>query len=84
MPEPTYAWCFDHGRLHIFRLTESNPDPWCTANWMPLTGATEDEALADKQQRYEDAQFIHHLDEDQQWHVIEVCALRYDRRATGA
>lgn len=47
-----FAWCFDHGRLHR--------DPgWCTASWVPLAGATEDEAMADKRRRFGAAEFTH-------------------------
>lgn len=52
----TYAWCFDHGCLHAF-----SGEPWCTAWWAPLTGATEDEALADKVARFGDAFFYDQL-----------------------
>ncbi len=59
---PTYAWCFSHGRMHTFVPSTEHPDgAWCTAEWMPLDGGTEDAALTDKQTRYGDAQFIHHL-----------------------
>lgn len=59
MSEPTlYAWCFSHGCIHRF-ITKR--DPWCTATWAPLVGSTEAEALADKQTRYGDAQFLHQL-----------------------
>lgn len=52
-----YAWCFDHGRMHVF-----DPEkPWCTAAWVPLDGHAEAEAVADKQTRYGNAQFLHDL-----------------------
>lgn len=59
-----YAWCFSHGRLHTFvpRGEAESPDgAWCTADWSRLAGASEGEALADKQDRYGDAQFLDHL-----------------------
>jgi hypothetical protein len=51
-----FAWCFSHGRLHRF-----DAQPWCTALWTSLAGNTEQEALADKQTRFGDAQFEHQL-----------------------
>jgi hypothetical protein len=60
-----YAWCFSHGRLHTF-----DGAPWCTATWTRLTGTTEAEALADKQARYGDAQFLHQLTGEQQLDLI--------------
>lgn len=63
-----WAWCFSHGRLHRFT---SGDEPWCTATWTRLTGATEDEALADKQARFGDAQFLHHLPDEQQLQLIQ-------------
>lgn len=57
-PTPTYAWCFSHGRMHTFY---SDREPWCTAMWAPVSGDTEEAALAAKRERYGDAQFIHHL-----------------------
>lgn len=62
-----YAWCFSHGRLHLFAEPEG---PWCTAGWVRLTGGFEEEALADKQTRFGDAQFLHHLPNDQQVAII--------------
>ncbi|MBD0743534.1 hypothetical protein [Streptomyces sp. CBMA152] len=65
MNEVTYAWCFSHGRLHRF-----DGDPWCTATWTPLDGGSETEALADKQARYGDAQFLHQLPDEQHLDLI--------------
>ncbi|WP_275558467.1 hypothetical protein [Streptomyces sp. 5-6(2022)] len=62
----TYAWCFSHGRLHHF-----DDEPWCTATWAILPGATEDEALATKEERYGDAEFLHQLRDDQQIALID-------------
>ncbi|NED75339.1 hypothetical protein G3I51_24050 [Streptomyces sp. SID9944] len=61
----TYVWCFSHGWLHCFA-----EEFWCTATWARLSGATEAEALADKQARYGDAQFLHHLPGEQQLSLI--------------
>lgn len=61
----TYAWCFSHGHLHRFDGT-----PWCTATWARITGATEADALADKQARYGDAQFLHQLPGGQQLQLV--------------
>ncbi|MFE1321630.1 hypothetical protein [Kitasatospora phosalacinea] len=54
-PQP-YVWCFDHGRTHNF-----SDGAWCTAWWVPLVGATEPEALADKAARFGDARFYDQL-----------------------
>jgi hypothetical protein len=78
MADQTYAWCFSHGRMHIFRPSSEYPDgAWCTARWMPLAGATEEDALADKQDRYGSAQFEHQLPFVKRTTVIEECARRY-------
>ncbi|GGV46010.1 hypothetical protein [Streptomyces spectabilis] len=63
----SYAWCFSHGSLHHF---ERRGEPWCTATWTWLDGATEDEALADKISRYSGARFLHELPDDQQLQLI--------------
>lgn len=49
-----FAWCFGHGRLH------ANPD-WCEAGWVKLDATTAAAALAEKQQRFGDARFLHEL-----------------------
>lgn len=54
-----YAWCFDHGRLHRFLLSEGC---WCTAAWVQLTGSTEEEAMESKQLIWGEAQFFDQLD----------------------
>jgi hypothetical protein len=64
---PNYAWCFSHGRLHHFA-----GHAWCTATWTPLTGTSEAEALADKHNRYGDAQFLDQLPLEQQYELIDV------------
>lgn len=69
-PEPTYAWCFSHGRLHTFWPSRT----WCTANWIEMDGATEEEALYDKQGRFGDASFIHDLPADLRLFVLAACA----------
>lgn len=60
-----YAWCFSHGRLHIF-----DDDPWCTATWVSLFGTTEEEALTAKMATYGEARFLHQLPDDQCRSVI--------------
>ncbi|MFD9564401.1 hypothetical protein [Streptomyces sp. NPDC059994] len=60
-----YAWCFSHGRLHRF-----DDEPWCTASWARLDGATEGDALTDKAARYGDAQFLDQLPGEQQFDLI--------------
>ena len=57
MPD-SFAWCFDHGRMHHFAADET---PWCDAAWVWLSGLTEAEAMADKQTRFGDAQFFDQL-----------------------
>lgn len=63
----TYAWCFDHGRLHPF-----TNGAWCTASWTPLTGGTETEALADKAARFGEAIFFDQLTTEQQLELIDI------------
>ena len=67
-PTGEWAWCFSHGRLHRFA---SGEEPWCTATWAWLRGATENEALVDKSITYGDAQFLHHLPAEQQLQLIQ-------------
>ncbi|MFD5564498.1 hypothetical protein [Kitasatospora griseola] len=56
MTDNPYVWCFDHGRIHNF-----SDGAWCTAWWVQLAGTTETEALADKANRFGDAQFYDQL-----------------------
>ncbi len=77
MREPTgppwFAWCFDHGRLHVFvpRGEHECPDgAWCTARWVRLAGTTEQEATADKEKRFGEAVFCHHLPPDEHLALI--------------
>lgn len=53
-----YAWCFSHGRQHCF---PEGGEPWCTAQWVWLEGASEAEALAWKARTYGEARFLHEL-----------------------
>ncbi|MGW7688797.1 hypothetical protein ACWGMA_07875 [Streptomyces asiaticus] len=62
----TYAWCFSHGRLHHF-----DDEPWCTATWAILPGATEDEAMTAKEEHYGNVEFLHQLPDDQQIALID-------------
>jgi hypothetical protein len=62
-----FAWCFSHGRLHRF----ARP-PWCTATWARLAGATEAEAMADKDARFGGAQFMHQLPLETQLELVEL------------
>ncbi|WP_369383219.1 hypothetical protein [Streptomyces sp. cg36] len=64
----TYAFCFSHGDLHVFR-----GEPWCTAAWVTLSGSTRDEALQDKRHRFGEARFVDGLSLEQQ---VEVLRLR--------
>lgn len=62
----SYAWCFDHGRMHDFFN-----GVWCTAWWVPLSGRTEAEAMADKAARFGDAQFYDQLPLEQRVALAE-------------
>lgn len=68
---PWYAWCFSHGRLHTFHPGPDDDGAWCTAEWSRLNGNNAQAALADKQTRYGDAQFLNELPLDVQMAVIE-------------
>jgi hypothetical protein len=57
-PRTVYAWCFSHGRMHTF---DNINDAWCTADWIPLAGTNEFDALADKIARYGNAEHHGHL-----------------------
>lgn len=65
----TFAWCFSHGTLHRFRTTDT---PWCTANWVWLSSRDESDAMADKQWRYGNAQFLDDLSPDDQAAVLDL------------
>lgn len=60
-----FAWCFSHGVMHHFA-----GDPWCTAQWVPLCGVTETEAMGFKERTYGGARFLHQLSNDQQIKII--------------
>lgn len=71
MDEVSYAWCFSHGRMHVFAPSAEYPDgAWCTAAWVRLTGDTTEAAEADKVARFGDAHFVHQLPLDMQAAVI--------------
>jgi hypothetical protein len=65
----TFAWCFDHGRLHKFHVEEG---AWCTAAWVPLEGSTEEDALMHKQLTWGDAQFFDQLTLERQGGLINM------------
>lgn len=65
VPMKQFAWCFSHGRLHLFVDT-----PWCTATWVTLPGSTEEQALIVKEERYGRALFLYELSADQQYALI--------------
>lgn len=69
-----FAWCWSHGAMHKF---PAGQEPWCTAQWTWLDGPDEPAALADKEQRYGDARFLHQLPGDVQLTVIDA---RKDQR----
>ncbi|MFC1420769.1 hypothetical protein [Streptacidiphilus cavernicola] len=62
-----FAWCFSHGGIHRFA---ADRDPWCTASWVWLDGASEAEALVDKAQRFGDARFEDQLTMNQRLAII--------------
>ncbi|ARX81567.1 hypothetical protein SMD44_00965 [Streptomyces alboflavus] len=64
-----YAWCFSHGLLHRFA---DGPEPWCTATWTWIDGATEDEAQAAKKQRFGNARFLDELPGEQQLELLDI------------
>lgn len=63
-----FSWCFSHGRLHRFSPTSEGQ--WCTAYWTWLSGATEEEALADHRETYGGVQFLDDLMPSQKLAVI--------------
>ncbi len=64
--DESFAWCFSHGRLHRF-----NSQPWCTADWVRLPGASQDEARAAQVERFGEAVFLHHLPLEQQAEIVQ-------------
>lgn len=52
-----YAWCFSHGRMHMFEAGE----PHCDATWVYLEGSNQQEAWADKERRYGQVAFLRDL-----------------------
>ena len=73
MPEQTFAWCFSHGRLHVFRPSTEYPDgAWCTATWVPFAAATEEQAIEAKQVAYGDAAFFDDLPVGKQLEVVKI------------
>lgn len=64
----TYAWCLDHGRLHRFAQKDG---AWCSALWVELNGNDEQSALADKHDRFGEAQFFDQLPLKDQREIIE-------------
>lgn len=73
-----FAWCFDHGRLHTFGKSGTE----CSAAWVPLEGATEEEALRHKELVWGHAQFFDQLDLDRQGGLISVVQSRRDKKIT--
>lgn len=64
-----YAWCFGHGRLHIFGVDGA----WCTSHWVNLGPAAWSEASAEnvKRAHFGDARFMHELPLEAQQAVID-------------
>lgn len=69
MSKTTYAWCFSHGQLHTF---PADTDPWCTAQWVPFSARSEEEALEGKVMSYGDAIFLDDLPYDKKLEVLEI------------
>lgn len=63
-----YAFCFDHGELHVFRGGE----PWCTAAWVTLSGSNREEAWEEKLSRFGEARFVDDLSLEQQVEVLQL------------
>lgn len=76
---PVHAWCFSHGRMHTF---PSIHEAWCTADWIPLDGATEEAAHADKVTRYGEAIHHDHLPLEAQERLISEVEQREKRQAS--
>ncbi|MFF0276893.1 hypothetical protein [Streptomyces sp. NPDC004330] len=75
-PADRHAWCFDHGRAHVFA---SGTTPWCTAAWVGFVAASAEQALEAKQASYGDAQFFDQLTSDHQLEVIEIRAAQAEK-----
>lgn len=75
-PADLHAWCFDHGRAHVF---VAGTTPWCTAAWVGFVAVSAEQALEAKQAAYGDAQFFDQLTADHQLEVIEICASRTEK-----
>ncbi|NEA20652.1 hypothetical protein [Streptomyces halstedii] len=73
-----HAWCFDHGRAHVFA---AGTTPWCSAAWVGFVAASADQALEAKQAAYGDAQYFNQLSAVHQLEVIEVRAARAEKLA---
>lgn len=66
-PKQGYAWCFSHGTLHTF-----DAEPWCTADWVPFSARSEEEALEGKAAAYGDVKFFDDLPYDKKLEVLEI------------
>ncbi|MER5967806.1 hypothetical protein [Streptomyces sp. NPDC002057] len=77
-PADLHAWCFDHGRAHVF---VAGTTPWCTAAWVGFVAASAEQALEAKQSAYGDARFFDQLCADHQLEVIEIRAARAEKPA---
>lgn len=69
-----YAWCFSHGRLHVF----ADHGAWCTGNWVDLGPGLAGEAMAEDRKRahFGDARFLHELPAEAQEAVMGQAAAR--------
>ncbi|MFJ5635297.1 hypothetical protein ACIQF5_22005 [Streptomyces goshikiensis] len=74
-PADVHAWCFDHGRAHVFM---AGTTPWCSAAWVGFVAASAAQALEAKQAAYGDAQFFDQLSAGHRLEVIEICTSRTD------
>jgi hypothetical protein len=64
----TYAWCFDHGRLHVF---PADKDPWCTAAWIIIAATTKEQAIEAKRAAYGEVRFLDELPANERMKIIE-------------
>jgi hypothetical protein len=67
MIDDMYAWCFGHGRMHVFEGAQK----WCTSNWVEIEADSLAHAEDVKRVRYGNARFIHELALEEQVQIQE-------------
>lgn len=72
MSDDLYAWCFGHGRMHVF----DGRQPWCTSNWVKIEADSLAHAEDSKRAQYGDARFMHELALEEQAQVYEAKGTR--------